>query len=53
VQARAHYYLGQAYFFDKRPREALLEFLLAEDPYYHEVDQWKDACFQQLEKEDD
>lgn len=51
VQARAHYYLGQAFFFDKRPREALLEFLLAEDSYYHEVDQWKDACFSQLENE--
>ncbi len=52
VQARAHFYLGQTYFFNNRPREALLEFLLADDSYYHEVELWKDACFRQLEKED-
>ena len=52
MQARAHFYLGQTYFFNNRPREALLEFLLADDSYYHEVELWKDACFRQLEKED-
>jgi hypothetical protein len=51
VQARAHFYLGQAYFFSGRPRDALLEFLLADSSYYHEVEQWKDACFRELEKE--
>jgi len=52
TQARAHFYLGQTYFFNNQPREALLEFLLADDSYYHEAERWKDACFQQLEKED-
>ena len=49
VQARAHYYLGQTYFFGKRPRDALLEFIQAEDGYYHEVQVWENACFQKLE----
>ena len=52
MQARAHFYLGQTYFFSNQPREALLEFLLADDSYYHEAERWKDACFQQLENED-
>jgi len=52
AEARAHFYLGQAYFFDKRPRDALLEFLLAEDSYFHESQPWEDACFGQLEKLD-
>jgi hypothetical protein len=51
VQARAHFYLGQSYFLTGQPREALLEFLLAEDSYYHEVQSWENACFDQLEKE--
>ncbi len=52
MTARAHFYLGQSYFFSDRPRDALLEFLLAEDQYYPEVQAWEDACFGQLEKED-
>jgi hypothetical protein len=52
VTARAHFYLGQSYFFSGRPRDALMEFLLAEDRYYHQVQAWEDACFGQLEKED-
>ncbi|HUI72567.1 MAG TPA: hypothetical protein VL354_18750 [Spirochaetia bacterium] len=51
AEARAHFYLGQTYYFTDRPREALLEFLLADDSYYHEVEQWKDACFRLLEKD--
>ncbi|MGA2612855.1 MAG: hypothetical protein ABSG38_05320 [Spirochaetia bacterium] len=52
MEARAHYYLGQTYYFDNQPRKALLEFLLAEDWYYHEAEQWQDACFTELEKEE-
>jgi len=51
VLARAHFYLGQSYFFSDKLREAALEFLLAEDQYYPEVQPWEDACFGQLEKE--
>lgn len=49
LQARAHFYLGQAYFLDKRPRDALLEFIQSEDGYYHDAQAWEDACFQELE----
>jgi hypothetical protein len=51
MQARAHFYLGQSYFLTGQTREALLEFLLAEESYYHEVQAWEDACVSQLEKE--
>ncbi|HTP58348.1 MAG TPA: hypothetical protein VMM82_05480 [Spirochaetia bacterium] len=51
VLARAHFYLGQSYFFSGKPRDAMLEFLLAEDQYYHDVQAWEDACVGQLEKE--
>ncbi len=51
VEGRAHYYLGQTYYFSNKPRLALMEFLLADDSYYPEVEPWKDACFQELEKE--
>jgi hypothetical protein len=52
VEARAHYYLGQVYYFSHRPQEALMEFLLADTPYYHEAEKWKNACFRELEKEE-
>ncbi|HVP19271.1 MAG TPA: hypothetical protein VMU36_09765 [Spirochaetia bacterium] len=48
VQARAHYYLGQVYYFSHRPQEALLEFLLADTIYYHEAEEWKNACLREL-----
>ncbi len=51
MQARAHFYLGQSYYFGNEPRKALLEFLLADEWYYHEAEQWEEACFLQLEKE--
>ncbi len=48
VEGRARFYLGQTYYLQGRPREALLEFLLAENVLYHETAAWKDACFQRL-----
>ncbi|HET6487475.1 MAG TPA: hypothetical protein VFH83_13695 [Spirochaetia bacterium] len=51
-EARARFYLGQTYYFEDRPRDALLEFLLCEDTFYQEVQRWEDACFERLETQD-
>jgi hypothetical protein len=48
VEGRARFYLGQIYYLQDRPREALLEFLLAENVLYLETAAWKDACFRRL-----
>jgi hypothetical protein len=48
IEAHARYYLGQAYFFQGRARDALMEFILCEDYYYPEAQPWKDACFEKL-----
>jgi len=47
-EARAHYYLGQAYFFLGQHREALFEFLLAQSQYYAEGQEWVDAILPRL-----
>lgn len=38
--ARAHFYTGEAYYFSGKYREALLEFLLAQDLYYNQSREW-------------
>jgi hypothetical protein len=48
VEGRARFYLGQTYYLQGRPHEALLEFLLAENVLYFETSSWKDACFRSL-----
>ncbi len=52
VKARARFYLGQVYFIQGRDRDALLEFLAAEDYFYQESQAWIAACFDKLEKID-
>jgi hypothetical protein len=52
VDAHARFYLGQAYYFLGQPRDALMEFLIAEDSYFQRAQPWKDACFQKLEAEE-
>ncbi len=52
VEARARFYLGQVYFIEGRDRDALLEFLSAQDSFYQESAAWIDACFQKLERID-
>ncbi|MDR2313962.1 MAG: hypothetical protein LBE02_05450 [Spirochaetaceae bacterium] len=42
-QAKAHFYLGQIYYFQKKPREALFELLGALDRYPGEVNPWMQA----------
>jgi hypothetical protein len=49
VEARARYYLGQIVYFQGKPREAAMEFILAEDYFYHETQPWLDACLTKLD----
>ena len=48
---RAHFYLGQAYYFDKQYQNALLEMLMAQDEYYVETSPWITNCFTYLENQ--
>ncbi len=48
VEARAHFYLGQSYYFQARYKKAFLEFLMAEDLYYQDVRNWLNAIFNVL-----
>jgi hypothetical protein len=41
--ARAHFYLGQAYYFSNQPRQSLFEFLLIKPLYPQEANEWIDA----------
>ncbi|MBN2051009.1 MAG: hypothetical protein JW760_11225 [Spirochaetales bacterium] len=45
---RSHFYLGQAYFFQKKYREALYQFLLTRETYRLETDSWLDAVLKAL-----
>lgn len=49
INARARFYLGQVYYFQGNPRDALLEFLTARDFYYPQSEYWLQACFVKLE----
>jgi hypothetical protein len=48
VEARAHFYLAQTYYFQAMYKEAFLEFLLAEDRYYTDVQPWLNVCFKKI-----
>ena len=52
LNARTRFYLGQVDFFRGKVRDALLEFLTAQEFYYQEASPWIDACFTVLEKQD-
>ena len=49
VEARAHFYLAQTYYFTDRPRLAFLEFLMAEEHYYLETRPWLDRILLDLQ----
>ena len=51
IEVRAHFYLAQSYYFQRRYRKALTEFLVAQDEYYKEVRHWVDACFDRITSE--
>ena len=42
-KSRAHFYLGQVYYFQGKPREALFEFLLAQEQYPNHCNSWIQA----------
>jgi hypothetical protein len=48
AEARARYYLGQAYYFSGKPREALFEFLSAQSHYPGEAAEWIQATLAKL-----
>jgi hypothetical protein len=48
AEARARYYLGQAYYFSGKPREALFEFLSAQSHYPEETSGWIQAALAKL-----
>jgi hypothetical protein len=53
LEARAHFYRAQAYYFmGDRPR-AILEFLLARDRYYVRVQEWLRGVLQSVESDRD
>jgi hypothetical protein len=48
LEAHARFYLGQTYYAEGRAREALLEFLAAEESLFQFTEPWLDACFEEL-----
>ena len=52
LKARTRFYLGQVDYFLGKTRDALLEFLMAQEFYYQESAPWIDACYAVLEKTD-
>ncbi|HEQ71834.1 MAG TPA: hypothetical protein ENN69_05035 [Spirochaetia bacterium] len=48
VEARARFYLGQAYFFRGQYRKAMMEFVFAEGEYYPEVQPWIEAALDRM-----
>jgi hypothetical protein len=52
IAARARFYLGQTYFIEGRRRDALLEFLLAQDLYYQETRPWVESSLDGLVRAD-
>lgn len=48
VESRAHFYLGQSYYFTSRYKNAFLEFLMSEDSYYDEAQKWLNTVFNVL-----
>ena len=45
-RARAHYYLGQVYYFQGKPREALFEFLSSQEQYPQNTNSWIQAVLE-------
>jgi hypothetical protein len=43
AEARARFYLGQSYYFMAAPKDALFEFLLAQNTYEKEASEWIQA----------
>jgi hypothetical protein len=48
AEARARFYLGQSYYFTAKPQDALFEFLLVQNSYEKEADEWVQASLAML-----
>ena len=48
VEARARFYLGQAFYLRGQYREALIEFIFARGILYLETQPWIDVCLEKL-----
>lgn len=48
VEARAHFYLGQALYFQGKYKHSFMEFLLAENKYYVDVQPFRDTLYREL-----
>jgi hypothetical protein len=51
LEARVHFYLGQARYFAGEKRRAFLDFVLARDDYYLETSEWIDRIIGELHEE--
>jgi hypothetical protein len=51
LKARARFYLGQAYWFQDRPRDAFFEFLGCEDALPRESRAWQEVCLARLARD--
>ena len=43
IRARAQFYLGQSYYFERKYKQAFLAFLLSKDAYYTAAEPWMNA----------
>lgn len=48
VEKRARFYLGQVYYYRNKLKQAFMEFLLARDTLFSQVEPWLDAIFREL-----
>jgi len=48
VLSRAHYYMGQVYYFQGNYKQAFFEFLMAQDTLYSQVQPWLERIYPQL-----
>jgi len=48
VLSRAHYYMGQVYFFQGNYKQSFFEFLMAQDTLYTQVQPWLERIYPQL-----
>lgn len=48
VENRAHYYMGQVYYFQEKYKQAFFEFIMAQDEFYAEIQPWLDRIYPEL-----
>ncbi len=52
IETRAHFYLAQSYYFQKKYKKAFIEFLMAQSKSYSMIEPWLDACYRALMETD-